>query len=77
MLCVGGRAGVALAQEVEGPEDVEDEDGRPAGEEEEHDQDEHVDHLPSLLLPLRNLHVNTAAASFLSSFTFRSVFLLL
>ena len=77
MLRVGGRAGVALAQEVEGPKDVEDEDGRPAGEEEEHDQDEHVDHLPCLLLPLRDLGVNTAAASFLSIFTFRGFFLLL
>ena len=45
MLGVGGGAGVSLAQKVEGPEHVEDEDGRPAGEEEEHDQDQHVDHL--------------------------------
>ena len=52
MLRVGGSAGVSLAEEIEGPEDVEDEDGRPAGEEEEHDQDEHVDHLSGLLLPL-------------------------
>ena len=52
MLGVGGRAGVSLAKEVEGPEHVEDEDGRPAGEEEEHDQDEHVDHLPRLPLSL-------------------------
>ena len=74
MLGVGGRAGVALAKEVEGPEDVEDEDGCPAGEEEEHDQDEHVDHLPRLLLSLRDLGVHAAAASLL---TFRSVFLFL
>ena len=52
VLGVGGSAGVPLAQEVECPEHIEDEDGRPAGEEEEHDQDEHVDHLSGLLLPL-------------------------
>ena len=74
MLGVGGRAGVSLAKEVEGPEDVEDEDGCPAGEEEEHDQDEHVDHLPRLPLSLRDLGVHAAAASLL---TFRSVFLFL
>ena len=74
MLGVGGRAGVSLAKEVEGPEHVEDEDGRPAGEEEEHDQDEHVDHLPCLLLSLRDLGVHAATASLL---TFRSVFLFL
>ena len=59
MFCVGSGAGVSLAQQIEGPEDVEDEDGAPAGEEEEHDQDEHVDHLASLSLSLRDLHVNT------------------
>ena len=74
MLGVGGSAGVALAKEVEGPEDVEDEDGRPAGEEEEHDQYEHVDHLPRLPLTLRDLSVHAANASLL---TFRSVFLFL
>ena len=52
MLGVGGSASVSLAKEVEGPEHVKDEYGRPAGEEEEHDQDEHVDHLPSLPLSL-------------------------
>ena len=52
MFCVGSGASVALAQQIEGPEDVEDEDGAPAGEEEEHDQDEHVDHLAGLSLSL-------------------------
>ena len=41
---------VALTKDIEGGQDVEDEDGGPAEEEEEHDEDQHVDHLPSLLL---------------------------
>ena len=45
VLGVGGSAGVPLAQEVECPEHIEDENGGPAGEEEEHDQDQHVDNL--------------------------------
>ena len=41
---------VSLAQDVEGGQHVEDEDWRPAEEEEKHDEDQHVDDLLGLLL---------------------------
>ena len=41
---------VSLAENVESGQHVKDENRRPAEEEEEHDEDQHVDHLPSLLL---------------------------
>ena len=51
MFGVESRAAVvALAQDVECGQHVEDEDGRPAEEEEKHDEDQHVDHLLRLLL---------------------------
>ena len=46
----GCPAVVSLAEDVEGGQHVEDEDGRPADEEEKHDEDQHVDHLLRLLL---------------------------
>ena len=51
MFGVESRAAVvALAQDVECGQHVEDEDGGPAEEEEDHDEDQHVDHLLRLLL---------------------------
>ena len=53
-----GRAGcpsvVSLAENVEGGQHVEDEDRRPAEEEEGHDEDQHVYHLLGLLLSCNN-----------------------
>ena len=54
---LGGACGssiVSLAENVESGQDVEDKDRRPAQEEEEHDEDQHVDHLPGLLLSDNN-----------------------
>ena len=46
----GGPSKVSLPENVEGGQHVEDEDRRPAEEEEEHDEDQHVDDLLGLLL---------------------------
>lgn len=45
---------IPLAQNIEGRQQVEDEDWCPAQEEQEHDQDQHVDHLLHLFLPTDN-----------------------
>ena len=45
ILGVDPRPHVVRSQELEGGEEVEGEDGGPAEEEEDHDQDQHVDHL--------------------------------
>ena len=45
---------VSLAENVKGGQHVEDEDWRPAEEEEEHDEDQHVDDLLGLLLSYNN-----------------------
>ena len=50
----GGPSKVSLPENVEGGQHVEDEDGRPADEEEKHDEDQHVDHLLGLLLSDNN-----------------------
>ena len=48
---------VSLAENVESGQHVEDENRRPAEEEEEHDEDQHVDHLLGLLLSDNNFVV--------------------
>ena len=45
---------VSLAENVESGQHVKDENRRPAEEEEEHDEDQHVDHLLGLLLSDNN-----------------------
>ena len=45
---------IPLAQNIEGRQQVEDEDWCPAQEEQEHDQDQHVDHLLHLFLSADN-----------------------
>ena len=58
MFGVESRAAVvALAEDVECGQHVEDEDGGPAEEEEDHDQDQHVDHLLRLFLSTHNFVV--------------------
>ena len=48
---------VSLTEKVESGQHVEDENRRPAEEEEEHDEDQHVDHLLGLLLSDNNFVV--------------------
>ena len=53
----GGPSKVSLPENVEGGQHVEDENRRPAEEEEKHDEDQHVDHLLGLLLSDNNFVV--------------------
>ena len=53
MFGCGGCALVVLAQQVEGGDQVENEDGSPAEKKQQHDHNQHIDYLLSLALPTR------------------------